>query len=126
MSRFSDYIQNTFGFSPAEAEGIVESMKKPIGKSIRVNTRKITLENFKLHAKEQGWTLTETNIPEVFLIDRDDTTIALGNTIEHSAGWFYIQEVAAAHPPFLLEEEIKKKKEKSRINFILDMCASPG
>lgn len=121
MSRFSDYIQNTFGFSPAEAEGIIESMKKPIGKSIRVNTRKITLENFKLHAVEQGWELTETAIPEVFLIDRDDTTIALGNTLEHIAGWFYIQEVAAAHPPYLLKKHIANHPEK-----ILDMCASPG
>lgn len=96
-------------------------MIKPIGKSIRINTRKISLENFKLHAKEQGWTLTDTDIPEVFLIDRDDTTIALGRTLEHSAGWFYIQEVAAAHPPYLLKQHITNQPDK-----ILDMCASPG
>ncbi len=96
-------------------------MIKPIGKSIRVNTRKIALTEFKLHAKEQGWSLTETDIPEVFLIDRDDTTIALGRTLEHSAGWFYIQEVAAAHPPYLLKKHITNQPDK-----ILDMCASPG
>lgn len=96
-------------------------MIKPIGKSIRVNTRKIALTDFKLHAKEQGWSLTETDIPEVFLIDRDDTTIALGRTLEHSAGWFYIQEVAAAHPPYLLKKHITNQPDK-----ILDMCASPG
>lgn len=125
MSRFSDYIQKTFSFSSAEAEKVIGAMIQPIGKSIRVNTRKISLENFKLHAGEQGWKLTNTDIPEVFLIDREDTAIALGNTLEHMAGWFYIQEVAAAHPPFLLKEEIKKQKEKRRINFILDMCAAP-
>ncbi|MBP7774082.1 16S rRNA (cytosine(1407)-C(5))-methyltransferase RsmF, partial [Candidatus Gracilibacteria bacterium] len=106
MSRFSDYIQKTFGFSSGEADEIIAAMIKPIGKSIRVNTRKIALTDFKLHAKEQGWSLTETDIPEVFLIDRDDTTIALGRTLEHSAGWFYIQEVAAAHPPYLLKKHI--------------------
>jgi len=121
MSRFSDYIQKTFSFSSWEADEIIEAMKKPIGKSIRINTRKITLENFKLHAKEQWWTLTETDIPEVFLIDRDDTSIALGNTLEHVAGWFYIQEVAAAHPPYLLKKHITNEPDK-----ILDMCASPG
>lgn len=121
MSRFSDYIQKTFGFSSWEADEIIAAMIKPIGKSIRVNTRKISLENFKLHAKEQGWTLTDTDIPEVFLIDRDDTTIALGRTLEHSAGWFYIQEVAAAHPPYLLKKHITNQPDK-----ILDMCASPG
>ena len=102
MSRFSDYLQKTFHFSSTEAEEVIKAMIQPIGKSIRVNTRKIALEDFKLHAQEQGWKLTNTDIPEVFLIDRDDTTIALGNTIEHVAGWFYIQEVAAAHPPHLL------------------------
>ena len=121
MSRFSDYIQKTFSFSSWEADEIIAAMIKPIGKSIRINTRKITLENFKLHAKEQWWALTETDIPEVFLIDRDDTTIALGNTIEHVAGWFYIQEVAAAHPPYLLKKHIANHPDK-----ILDMCASPG
>lgn len=108
MSRYSLYLQKTFDFSPAQAEEIILAMKKPIGKSIRVNTRKISLADFQLHAKEQGWALTDTDIPEVFLIDREDTTLALGKTIEHAAGWFYIQEVAAAHPPFLLKREIMK------------------
>jgi hypothetical protein len=40
MSRFSDYLQTTFDFSAPEAEEIIVAMKKPIGKSIRVNTRK--------------------------------------------------------------------------------------
>ncbi len=53
MSRFSDYLQATFDFSAHEAEDIIEAMKKPIGKSIRVNTRKIALEDFTLHAQEQ-------------------------------------------------------------------------
>lgn len=65
--------------------------------------------------------MTATDIPEVFLIDRDDTTIALGNTLEHQAGWFYVQEVAAAHPPYLLKKHIQKIPDK-----ILDMCAAPG
>lgn len=53
MSRFSEYIQRTFDFSASQAEEIVEAMKKPIGKSIRVNTRKIALTDFKIHAQEQ-------------------------------------------------------------------------
>lgn len=142
MSRFSEYLQKTFHFSSVEAERVIEAMKKPIGKSIRVNTRKITLADFKLHAREQGWTLTDTDIPEVFLIDREDTTIALGNTVEHVSGWFYIQEVAAAMPPHLLRNEsVGKRKQEtentkednatflplpSTSSLILDMCAAPG
>lgn len=142
MSRFSDYLQTSFHVSSAQAEEIILAMKKPIGKSIRVNTRKIALPDFKNHAKEQGWILTDTDIPEVFLIDRDDTMIALGRTLEHTAGWFYIQEVAAAHPPHLLREQMRAKRKKEKGNteddnsivlpfsstssLILDMCASPG
>lgn len=127
MPRFSDYLQATFDFSASEVEEIIAAMKQPLGKSIRVNTRKIALEDFTLHAREQGWELTPTDIPEVFLIDREDTTIALGNTLEHQAGWFYIQEVAAAHPPFLLKEEIQRTKDKVQNGgLILDMCAAPG
>lgn len=127
MSRFSEYLQATFDFSASEAEEIIAAMKQPLGKSIRVNTRKIALEDFTLHAREQAWELTPTDIPEVFLIDREDTTIALGNTLEHQAGWFYIQEVAAAHPPFLLKEEIQRTKDKVQNGgILLDMCAAPG
>jgi 16S rRNA C967 or C1407 C5-methylase (RsmB/RsmF family) len=146
MSRFSDYLQKTFDFSSMQAEEIIAAMIKPIGKSIRINTQKISLVDFKIHAKEQGWTLTDTDIPEVFLIDRDDTSLALGRTLEHTAGWFYIQEVAAAMPPHLLRREVAKKREKrkeKRDGFMnnwedlhwtlniehwtfLDMCASPG
>ncbi len=89
----------------------MSALTKPLKKSIRINTKKITRELFMQHAKDQGWTLTETAIPEVFFIDRDDTTIALGNTLEHRAGWFYIQELAAAHPPFLLKQEMLKDPE---------------
>ena len=143
MSRFSDYLQKTFSFSSTEAEDIIEAMKKPIGKSIRVNTQKIALEDFKLHAKEQDWSLTDTDIPEVFLIDREDTSMALWNTLEHVAGWFYIQEVAAAMPPHLLRREVAMLKNKNQtprkddknsslsisslaFGLIIDMCAAPG
>lgn len=125
MSRFGQYLIDTFQFSSDESEEIMYAMKEPIGKSIRINTRKIALTDFKIHAKKQGWILTDTDIPEVFLIDRDDTTIALGNTIEHMAGWFYIQEVAAAHPPFLLHSEVQKKNPIHH-GIIIDMCAAPG
>jgi 16S rRNA (cytosine1407-C5)-methyltransferase len=141
VSRFSDYLQKTFLFSSIEVEEIIAAMIRPIGKSIRINTRKIALADFKIHATEQGWKLTDTDIPEVFLIDRDDTSIALGNTLEHQAGWFYIQEVAAAMPPHLLRQEQfkvsslefrdeptqnSKLKTQNSKEIILDMCAAPG
>lgn len=41
------------------------------------------------------------------------------------AGWFYIQEVAAAHPPYLLHTEVEKNSPIHQ-GIIIDMCAAPG
>ncbi|MEI6711089.1 MAG: RsmB/NOP family class I SAM-dependent RNA methyltransferase [bacterium] len=149
MSRFRTYLENTFHLTSTELEDVMSSLVKPLTKSIRINTHKISREDFILHAREQNWVLTETDIPEVFLIDREDTSLALGRTLEHQAGWFYIQELAAAHPPFLLKREIvqntkdkiqnresvgsgnkiNEQNQPNQPNFsgtIIDMCASPG
>lgn len=111
MSRFRTYLENAFNLSPRESEEVMSALIKPLKKSIRINTQKISRTDFILHADDQGWTLTETDIPEVFMIDREDTSIALGRTLEYTAGWFYIQELAAAHPPYLLREQMIKNEE---------------
>jgi len=86
---------------------------KPLRKSIRVNTLKIPVKDFKLN----GFKLDK--IPFVdngFFISGERTDI--GNLIEHSLGYFYVQEAASMIPPIVLgpkEGEI-----------ILDLCASPG
>lgn len=85
MSRFRTYLEKTFSLTPHESEEVMNALVKPLKKSIRINTQKISRDDFIAHAKLQSWTLTETDIPEVFLIDRDDTSIALGNTLEHQA-----------------------------------------
>lgn len=142
MSRFRTYLEKNFCLSLSEIDQVMKSLVKPLKKSIRINTHKISREDFILHAHEQWWILTETDIPEVFLIDRNDTELALGKTLEHQGWWFYIQELAAAHPPYLLKQEIEKrekiKEQKEGANnppsfslnssfwIILDMCASPG
>lgn len=127
MSRFRTYLEKTFSLTPTESEEVMSALVKTLTKSIRINTHKISREDFLIHAREQEWVLTETDIPEVFLIDREDTSLALGRTLEHQAGWFYIQELAAAHPPFLLKQQIQHTKSKiQNEGIIIDMCASPG
>jgi len=88
-------------------------------RSIRVNTLKIPVGELKERLKE-NWTLTQ--IPwckEGFWIEHSHTDRRdVGNLIEHSLGYIYIQESASMIPPIVLEP---KENE-----FILDMCASPG
>lgn len=58
----------------------------------------------------------------MFYIDRDDTSIALGHTLEHIAGYFYVQELAASSSPFYMSEDTIDDSDYT----ILDMSASPG
>ena len=96
----------------------------PLKKSLRVNTNKISVEDFKVLATSNGWQLTPTGYGKnTFYIDRsEDLDVALGNTFEHVAGYFYVQEVAASTSPFYLSNDTIDEAPY----LILDMSASPG
>jgi len=57
----------------------------------------------------------------MFYIDREDTSLALGHTLEHIAGYFYVQELAASSSSFYMSED----KIDTSEYMILDMSASP-
>src|SRR3989344_247951 len=86
-------------------------------KSIRVNTLKISVDELKTRLKED-WNLK--NIPWAnygFWIEHKEGRRALGNLVEHSLGYFYVQEAASMLPPIILDPKPG--------DTILDMCASP-
>jgi len=92
---------------------------KFLRRSIRVNTLKISIEELK-ERLERNWELEQ--IPwckEGFYIkhkisERRD----IGNLIEHTLGYFYVQEAVSMIPTVVLEPKPDE--------IILDMCASPG
>jgi tRNA (cytosine49-C5)-methyltransferase len=87
-------------------------------KSIRVNTLKISIESLKKRM-EKEWELEQIPwIKEGFFIRNKKGRLDVGNTIEHSLGYYYVQEAASMIPPIVLEP----KQEE----IILDMCAAPG
>lgn len=90
----------------------------PLNKAIRVNTLKIDVESLK--KKLFSWNLK--NVPwckEGFWIsNKSDNKYDIGNLIEHSLGYIYIQDPASMIPPVVLEP---KENE-----LVLDMCAAPG
>lgn len=121
---FLNYIKQTFNFSDSEMQNFEESLSKPLKKSIRVNTNKISVEDFKKIADAKWWKLTETILGKnTFYIDRfEDLDIALWNTLEHINWYFYIQELAASSSPYYMSwDEID-----TNYYTILDMSASPG
>ncbi|SON48577.1 putative RNA AdoMet-dependent methyltransferase [Vibrio tapetis subsp. tapetis] len=101
----------------------IASCKQPLRRSIRVNTLKISVEDFLVRAKDKQWTLKPAPWCDTgFWIERDETeTVPLGNTAEHMAGLFYIQEASSMMPvtALLLENEHK-------LDRVLDVAAAPG
>lgn len=96
-----------------------EFSAKPLRKSVRVNTLKMSVEDFKKHAAEKGWKLTQVPwCAEGFFIDREDRTNALGKDWLHLIGCFYMQEAASMLPPSLLGPMPD--------DIVLDMSAAPG
>ena len=88
-------------------------------RSIRVNTLKITISELKKRL-EKTWKLTQ--IPwckEGFWIEhKTEDRRDIGNLIEHSMGYFYVQEAASMIPPIALDPKPGE--------VVLDMCAAPG
>ena len=121
--RFVAYFrENFFENNPDELTRFLESLTKPLPKTVRVNTNRISVENFKIRAERNNWTLTPTPNPTVFRIDRTAIKLPLGHTLEHLLGYFYIQELSASMSVHYLAEG---KIDQSPY-LILDMAASPG
>ncbi|MYM58478.1 16S rRNA (cytosine(1407)-C(5))-methyltransferase RsmF [Vibrio sp. OCN044] len=96
--------------------------RRPLRKSIRVNTLKISVDAFSQRASDKGWHLSP--IPwcdEGFWIDADESITPLGNTAEHMCGLFYIQEASSMMPVSALFNNLEDK-----FRTILDMAAAPG
>ena len=92
------------------------SLKEP-RKSIRVNTIKISVSELKQKLEEKNFKLTQ--IPwckEGFFITGNRTD--LGNLLEHSLGYFYVQEASSMIPALILNPDEN--------DIVLDMAASPG
>lgn len=87
-------------------------------RSIRINTLKMDIPSLK-DRLGNDWELTP--IPwckEGFWIKHKGGRRDVGNLIEHSLGYIYIQEAASMIPPVVLDPKPGET--------ILDMCASPG
>jgi len=119
---FLNYIAEEFNFSNEELLSFEKNLNKPLKKSLRINTNKISIEKFKILANKNNWILSPTSLGKnMFYIDRDDTEIPLWNTNEHKEWLFYIQEVSASSSPYYMSWDNIDYKEYT----ILDMWASP-
>ena len=89
---------------------------------IRVNTLKVSPEVLKKKLESYGWVIGQPypEYPEVLVVERASHLIpgALGKTIEHLLGYFYVQEISSMLPIIALKPQADE--------LFLDLCASPG
>lgn len=100
----------------------IAACQRPLRKSIRVNTLKISVTDFVKRAEDKGWQLSPVPWCETgFWIEADESLVPLGNTAEHMAGLFYIQEASSMMPPAALFF-----KQDDHFAAVLDTAAAPG
>ncbi|MFN3528177.1 MAG: tRNA methyltransferase, partial [Candidatus Altarchaeaceae archaeon] len=93
LKEFREYHSSLF-----DVDKFLEWIKKPMRKSIRVNTLKITpeklFERLKFKKEKVPWSENA-----YFIYEKG----RLGNTIEHTLGYYYIQEAASMIPVEVLD-----------------------
>lgn len=102
-------------------DSFIAACHRPLRRSLRVNTLKISVSDFLLLVEPYAWRLTP--IPwceEGFWIERDDERLPLGSTAEHLSGLFYIQEASSMLPVTALFSGSDAPQR------IIDMAAAPG
>jgi len=102
-------------------ESFIASCQRPLRRSIRINTLKISVSDFLALVAPYGWQLSP--IPwceEGFWIERDEETLPLGSTAEHLSGLFYIQEASSMLPVAALFAD------DAEITRVMDVAAAPG
>ncbi|ACA86270.1 16S rRNA (cytosine(1407)-C(5))-methyltransferase RsmF [Shewanella woodyi] len=119
-----DFINSIAKDMPAHLtmDDFISYSSKPLRPSIRINTLKISSDEFVTLMAAKGWTLDP--IPwcsDGFWVALDNE-IQLGNTIEHIQGLFYIQEASSMLPPTALFDGLDNSSEYT----ILDMASAPG
>ena len=103
-------------------DDFIAACQRPLRRSIRVNTLKISVADFLALVAPYGWQLTPVPwCAEGFWIEREDEeSLPLGSTAEHLSGLFYIQEASSMLPVAALftGDELPKR--------VMDVAAAPG
>ena len=103
-------------------DAFLAACQRPLRRSIRVNTLKITVDDFLTLVAPYGWQLTPVPwCAEGFWIERDDEdALPLGSTAEHLSGLFYIQEASSMLPvAALFADGLQPVR-------VMDVAAAPG
>jgi len=110
-----------------EVDDFINACNRPLRKSIRVNTLKISVRDCVNKLQSYGFKFEP--IPwceQGFWVESgsaNENELSLGNIVEHLQGLFYIQEASSMLPPVALYNENISHFDSP---MVLDMAASPG
>ena len=132
--QFLEYFRSEFFSEDSEEFAKFEkSLLRPLPKTLRVNPLRYdsdkesaeeNIASFLGERESLGWRFESTPNKRAFRVHRADTSLALGSTLEHLLGDFYIQELSASMSVWhLVGESIESINEP---HLILDMASSPG
>lgn len=94
---------------------------QPLRRSIRINTLKISVDDFLEQVSVYDWQLTPVPwCEEGFWVSRADESLPLGSVAEHLSGLFYIQEASSMLPVTALFAHSESPV------YVMDMAAAPG
>ncbi len=107
---------------PLALDAFIAACQRPLRRSLRVNTLKISVADFLTLVAPYGWQLTPVPwCEEGFWIERDDEeALPLGSTAEHLSGLFYIQEASSMLPVAALFAD------GNTPDRVMDVAAAPG
>ncbi|MBJ9072746.1 16S rRNA (cytosine(1407)-C(5))-methyltransferase RsmF [Citrobacter amalonaticus] len=129
MTQHAVYFPDAFLTQMREAmpahlsfDDFLAACQRPLRRSIRVNTLKISVADFLTLTATYGWSLTPVPwCEEGFWIEREDEdALPLGSTAEHLSGLFYIQEASSMLPVAALFADDNSPKR------VMDVAAAPG
>ena len=103
----------------ADITSFWEIIEKPLQKTIRCNTLKISPSELKKRL-EKKWKISQpySQNPEIMIITSLLEPGELGKSREHLLGYYYIQELSSMMPILALSPE--------EDDIVLDLCAAPG
>ncbi|OSN06538.1 16S rRNA (cytosine(1407)-C(5))-methyltransferase RsmF [Lonsdalea britannica] len=120
----AEFIDATQRIMPSHLsmDDFIAACQRPLRRSIRVNTLKISVADFCTLASAHGWALDPIPWCETgfWLSNVDEQGARLGNALEHLAGLFYIQEASSMLPVSALFFDGEKPQR------VLDVAAAPG
>ena len=125
-----EYIEHiSQQIDPNQLADFIKFSQRPLRKSIRINTLKISIVAFKKRAQLNQWQLTPIPWCESgFWIERPENqeqACSLGNTPEHLLGLMYIQEASSMLPAEVLITIYQRHHHKNP-DLVLDMASAPG